>query len=158
MLIGHGSFDGYDYKMNLPGPDLSGIELGALLEGDRRVGTVRRRPADPALMPTGDQAPAQHRPAAVQHRGPRVVQGTGLLAQGAPAAVQLLEGVLDHVLRGGQVTDHEHREPDQAQVVLGEQLGHRARRVRGRGRGQPRAPVERRARTADDVRRVGLHV
>jgi hypothetical protein len=32
MLIGHGSFDGYDYKMNLPGPDLSGIELGALLD------------------------------------------------------------------------------------------------------------------------------
>jgi hypothetical protein len=32
MLIGHGSFDGYDYKMNLPGPDLSGVELGALLD------------------------------------------------------------------------------------------------------------------------------
>jgi hypothetical protein len=29
MLIGHGSFDGYDYKINLPGPDLSGVELGA---------------------------------------------------------------------------------------------------------------------------------
>src|SRR5580698_10809551 len=24
ILIGHGSFDGYDYKINLPGPDLSG--------------------------------------------------------------------------------------------------------------------------------------
>ena len=23
MLIGHGSFDGHDYKINLPGPDLS---------------------------------------------------------------------------------------------------------------------------------------
>jgi hypothetical protein len=32
MLIGHGTFDGYDYKMNLPGPDLSGVELGALLD------------------------------------------------------------------------------------------------------------------------------
>jgi hypothetical protein len=32
MLIGHGSFDGYEYKINLPGPDLSGIELGALLD------------------------------------------------------------------------------------------------------------------------------
>jgi hypothetical protein len=32
MLIGHGSFDGYDYKINLPGPDLSGVELGALLD------------------------------------------------------------------------------------------------------------------------------
>ncbi len=27
MLIGHGSFDGVDYKINLPGPDLSAIEL-----------------------------------------------------------------------------------------------------------------------------------
>ncbi len=32
MLIGHGSFDGVDYKMNLPGPDLSAVELGALLD------------------------------------------------------------------------------------------------------------------------------
>jgi hypothetical protein len=32
MLIGHGSFDGYEYKMNLPGPDISGVELGALLD------------------------------------------------------------------------------------------------------------------------------
>ena len=32
MLIGHGTFDGYDYKINLPGPDLSGGELAALLD------------------------------------------------------------------------------------------------------------------------------
>jgi hypothetical protein len=32
MLIGHGSFDGIDYKINLPGPDLSAIELAALLD------------------------------------------------------------------------------------------------------------------------------
>ena len=32
MLIGHGSFDGTDYKINLPGPDLSAVELGALLD------------------------------------------------------------------------------------------------------------------------------
>lgn len=32
MLIGHGSFDGIDYKFNLPGPDLSAIELAALLD------------------------------------------------------------------------------------------------------------------------------
>jgi len=31
MLIGHGSFDGVDYKINLPGPDLSGGELAAML-------------------------------------------------------------------------------------------------------------------------------
>jgi hypothetical protein len=32
MLIGHGSYDGYEYKINLPGPDLSGTELATLLD------------------------------------------------------------------------------------------------------------------------------
>jgi len=32
MLIGHGSFDGIDYKINLPGPDISGTELASLLD------------------------------------------------------------------------------------------------------------------------------
>jgi hypothetical protein len=32
MLIGHGSFDGYEYKINLPGPDLSAAELAAMLD------------------------------------------------------------------------------------------------------------------------------
>jgi hypothetical protein len=32
MLIGHGTFDGVDYKFNIPGPDLSGAELASLLD------------------------------------------------------------------------------------------------------------------------------
>lgn len=32
MLIGHGSHDGVEYKINLPGPDLSATELAALLD------------------------------------------------------------------------------------------------------------------------------
>jgi hypothetical protein len=39
MLIGHGSFDGVDYKINLPGPDLSAIELATLLD---RIPTSRQ--------------------------------------------------------------------------------------------------------------------
>jgi hypothetical protein len=31
MLIGHGTFDGVEYKFNLPGPDISGTELAAAL-------------------------------------------------------------------------------------------------------------------------------
>ena len=31
MLIGHGSYDGIEYKFNLPGPDLSGTELATAL-------------------------------------------------------------------------------------------------------------------------------
>jgi hypothetical protein len=32
MLIGHGSFDGVEYKFNIPGPDISGAELASLLD------------------------------------------------------------------------------------------------------------------------------
>ncbi len=32
ILIGHGSFDGVDYKFNLPGPDISGSDLAALCD------------------------------------------------------------------------------------------------------------------------------
>ena len=32
MLIGHGSYDGVDYKFNIPGPDLTGAELASLLD------------------------------------------------------------------------------------------------------------------------------
>jgi hypothetical protein len=32
MLIGHGSYDGAEYKFNIPGPDLTGAELSSLLD------------------------------------------------------------------------------------------------------------------------------
>jgi hypothetical protein len=32
MLIGHGTFDGFDYKLNLPGPDITAGELSELLD------------------------------------------------------------------------------------------------------------------------------
>jgi hypothetical protein len=32
MLIGHGTFNGFDYKINLPGPDLSAADLAKLLD------------------------------------------------------------------------------------------------------------------------------
>ncbi len=32
MIVGHGTFDGSEYKINLPGPDISGVELAALLD------------------------------------------------------------------------------------------------------------------------------
>ena len=32
MLIGHGSFDGVEYKINLPGPDLTASELATMLD------------------------------------------------------------------------------------------------------------------------------
>src|SRR3984957_13198045 len=31
LLIGHGTFDGTDYKFNLPGPDISGAEMATLM-------------------------------------------------------------------------------------------------------------------------------
>jgi hypothetical protein len=38
-LIGHGTFDGYQYKFNLPGRDITAQELGALLD---RIPTARQ--------------------------------------------------------------------------------------------------------------------
>src|ERR1035437_2957160 len=32
ILIGHGSYDGHDYKFNIPGADLTATELAALLD------------------------------------------------------------------------------------------------------------------------------
>ena len=32
MLMGHGTFDGVDYKFNIPGPDISAVELAGLLD------------------------------------------------------------------------------------------------------------------------------
>src|SRR5580692_191460 len=32
MMIGHGTFDEFDYKFNLPGPDLSASQLAGLLD------------------------------------------------------------------------------------------------------------------------------
>lgn len=32
MTIGHGAYDGYEYKMNLPGPDITGTEMAAWLD------------------------------------------------------------------------------------------------------------------------------
>jgi hypothetical protein len=32
FLVGHGAFDGKDYKFNVPGPDMTAEELGALLD------------------------------------------------------------------------------------------------------------------------------
>jgi hypothetical protein len=39
MLIGHGTYDGVEYKINLPGPDLTAIELASLLD---RMPTTRQ--------------------------------------------------------------------------------------------------------------------
>ena len=39
MLIGHGSFDGFEYKINLPGPDLTGVEIASMLD---RIAATRQ--------------------------------------------------------------------------------------------------------------------
>lgn len=53
MLIGHGSFDGVEYKMNLPGPDISGVELGTLLD---RIGCTRQLVANMTSASGGSRA------------------------------------------------------------------------------------------------------
>ena len=43
MLIGHGSYDGVEYKFNIPGPDITGTELASLLD---RVPAARQLVVD----------------------------------------------------------------------------------------------------------------
>jgi hypothetical protein len=33
ILLGHGTYDGYDYKLNIPGPDITGEQFRILLDG-----------------------------------------------------------------------------------------------------------------------------
>ena len=56
MLIGHGSFDGVDYKINLPGPDLSASELAAMLD---RVPATRQLVVNMTSASGGSRAALQ---------------------------------------------------------------------------------------------------
>ncbi|HKV04818.1 MAG TPA: hypothetical protein VJO53_06900 [Candidatus Acidoferrales bacterium] len=58
ILIGHGSFDGVDYKFNLPGPDISGGELAALCD---RI-TAKRQLIVNTTSASGGSIPALERP------------------------------------------------------------------------------------------------
>jgi hypothetical protein len=53
-LVGHGSFDGREYKFNVPGPDLSDADLRAALQGVRaeRQLVIVTGSASGALLPT----------------------------------------------------------------------------------------------------------
>ena len=56
MLIGHGSFDGVDYKINLPGPDLSASELATMLD---RVPATRQLVVNMTSASGGSRAALQ---------------------------------------------------------------------------------------------------
>jgi hypothetical protein len=58
MLIGHGSFDGQDYKFNLPGPDISAIELATLCD---RVAASRQLVVN-MTSASGGAIPAMQKP------------------------------------------------------------------------------------------------
>ena len=53
LLLGHGNFDGSDYRYNLRGPDLTGAELSAILDRfpTQRIVLVCTTPASGALIP-----------------------------------------------------------------------------------------------------------
>lgn len=58
IIIGHGTFDGYQYKINLPGPDMSAAELAGLLE---RVPASRQLVANMTSASGGSLAVLQKR-------------------------------------------------------------------------------------------------
>jgi hypothetical protein len=53
FLLGHGNFDGSDYRYNLRGPDLTGAELSAILDRfpEQRIVLVCATPSSGALIP-----------------------------------------------------------------------------------------------------------
>ena len=53
LLLGHGNFDGSDYRYNLTGPDLTGAELSSILDRfpEQRIVLVCTTPASGALIP-----------------------------------------------------------------------------------------------------------
>ena len=53
LLLGHGNYDGSDYRYNLRGPDLTGAELSAILDRfpAQRIVLVCTTPASGALIP-----------------------------------------------------------------------------------------------------------
>ena len=53
LLLGHGNFDGSDYRYNLRGPDLTGAELSSILDRfpEQRIVLVCTTPASGALIP-----------------------------------------------------------------------------------------------------------
>jgi len=57
MMIGHGTFDGVEYKFNLPGPDISGTELAALLN---RIPAGRQLVVDMTSASGGVTAALKH--------------------------------------------------------------------------------------------------
>ena len=65
-MIGHGTFDGNEYKFNLPGPDISGPELAALLN---------RIPASRQLVVDMTSASGGITPA-LKHEGRTVITAT----------------------------------------------------------------------------------
>jgi hypothetical protein len=58
ILIGHGSFDGVEYKFNLVGPDLTAVEIAAMCD---RI-TARRQLVVDTTSASGGAVPALERP------------------------------------------------------------------------------------------------
>jgi hypothetical protein len=66
MMIGHGTFDGAEYKFNLPGPDISGTELAAALN---KISASRQLIVDMTSASGGATA-------ALKHEGRTVITAT----------------------------------------------------------------------------------
>jgi hypothetical protein len=70
ILIGHGSFDGVEYKFNLPGPDVTAGEIAAMCN---RIQARRQLIVD-TTSASGGAVPALERPGKERH-GLRAVLG-----------------------------------------------------------------------------------
>ena len=52
ILIGHGSYDGLEYKFNLVGPDMTGTEIASLCDRSPRTANLSSILPAPAAVPS----------------------------------------------------------------------------------------------------------
>lgn len=121
LAVGQGPKRGQHLPVLLP--DKRG-ELGGRGVGDGLAGT-----------PLGPEPAAQLVPAAVDRRGPQVGRRLAGVGQVSPSPVEAGERLLDDVLGGGPVAEHDQGQPDQADRMPPVQPGDCRRGV---GRGRPR--------------------
>ena len=151
ILIGHGSFDGVEYKFNLVGPDMTATEIAALCD---RIPARRQLIVD-TTSASGGAMPALERP------GRAVIAATksGTEKNATVFARYWVEALQDPVCRHRQERFDQRNgslylrdEKDRGVLRLAEAPGHRARslqrhghrRAGARSRQRPR-PTARRA-------------
>ena len=148
ILIGHGTFDGVEYKFNLVGPDISGAELAALCDRMCRQAPVdrehhqrqRRLGGRAAKSPAAASSPP---PRAAPRRTPPSSRATGW------KRCAIRRPTWTRTKRSARSRPFSTPPQDRRFLRIAEAPGHRARRLRGHR--QERAGARRSTETGEGL-------